>query len=111
MNVNGLDNLSYEQLNQEIRQGGKFVVFEYCISIVILTFKRQSSVYYIRPGESTILKSLPFNLISLIAGWWGFPWGPIYTIDSLLVNLKGGNQVTDRVLDTLNGRPVPIVFP
>ncbi len=111
MSVNGLDNLSYEQLRQEIRQGGKFVVFQYCVSILILTFKRSSGVYYIRPGERTIVKGLRFTLISLVLGWWGFPWGPIYTIESLSINFGGGEDITDRMMDTINGRPVPMIFP
>jgi hypothetical protein len=111
MTVNGLDNVSYEQLSQEIRQGGRFVVFQYCISIVILTFKRPSGIYYIRPGENAKLKGLPFSLISVILGWWGFPWGPIYTIASVASNFGGGEDVTDHVLNTINGRPVPSVFP
>jgi len=32
------------------------------------------------------LQSLPFTLLSLLLGWWGNPWGPIYTIQSLWVN-------------------------
>ena len=111
MTVNGLDNLSYEQLRQEIQQGGRFVVFQYCISIIILTFKRTSGAYYIRPGEGTVVKSLPFTCLSLVLGWWGFPWGPIYTIESITGNIGGGTNVTDHVLDILNGRPVPTIFP
>ena len=28
---------------------------------------------------------------SLFLGWWGFPWGPIRTIHSILINLKAIN--------------------
>jgi hypothetical protein len=29
-----------------------------------------------------------------VAGWWGIPWGPIYTVQSLWVNLRGRHDVT-----------------
>jgi hypothetical protein len=34
---------------------------------------------------------------SLILGWWGFPWGPIYTIKSILLNtkMKKGNHTSE----------------
>src|SRR5437016_2661082 len=98
MAINGLENLSYEQLNQEIRQGGKFVHFAYCISLLVITFKRSSGVYYLGPGESAVVKGLPFTLISLVLGWWGFPWGPIFTVTSLVTNLGGGKDVTMDVM-------------
>lgn len=105
MAINGLDNISYEQLSQEVRQGGKFVHFSYCISLLIITFKRPSGIYYLRPGESAFVKGLPFTVLSLVAGWWGFPWGPIYTIASLATNLGGGADVTMAIMNSFDARP------
>jgi hypothetical protein len=95
----GLENIrSGGQLQQEIQQGGKFVVFQYCISLLVITFKRSSSVYFISHAENAVIKGLPFTFLSLVLGWWGIPWGPIYTIQSLAVNLGGGKDVTREVL-------------
>ncbi len=105
MAINGLDNISYEQLSQEIQRGGKFVYFEYCISLLIITFKRPSSIYYLRPGESALVKGLPFTLVSILLGWWGFPWGPIYTIGSLVANFGGGRDVTMQIMNQFDGKP------
>lgn len=104
MQINGLENISSEQLSQEIMRGGKFVIFEYCVSFLILTLKRPSSVYFIRAGESAVSKSISFTLLSLVLGWWGFPWGPIYTIASLINNFRGGKDVTMEVLNALDGK-------
>lgn len=101
MQIHGLENMSAQQLSHEVMRGGKFVVFEYCISIIILTFKRGSGIYFIRPGESAVGKSISFILISLLLGWWGFPWGPIYTITSLVTNLGGGKDVTMEVMNAI----------
>jgi len=92
-------------------------VFQYAISIVILTFKRASDIYFIRAGEETIGKSLPFTLISLVAGWWGIPWGPIFTVQSMVNNFRGGKNVTKEVVASFNkpaaaatpaARPLPV---
>ena len=98
MEIKGIEGLSFETLNLELQNGAKFLVFEYCFSILIVTFKRPSAVYFVRVGESGFSKGLPYSIISLILGWWGFPWGPIYTIGSLITNLRGGKDVTNEVI-------------
>lgn len=104
MKIVGIEGLSGDQLVAELSRGGKFVVFQYAISIVILTFMRSSNIYFIRPGENGVVKGLPFTLISLMFGWWGIPWGPIRTIQSLVTNLEGGKDVTQEILATLRNR-------
>jgi len=78
----------------ELQQGGKFIVYQYCYSILVMTFKRASDVYYIGPGKSAFLKGLRFTLFSLCFGWWGFPWGVIWTISTITKNCLGGIDVT-----------------
>lgn len=90
------------ELQAELQQGGKFVVFQYCISLLVITFKRSSNVYFISHDQNAVIKGLPFTLLSLVLGWWGIPWGPIYTIQSLWVNFKGGKEVTQEVLATMS---------
>ena len=34
-----------------------------------------------------------FTLLTLVLGWWGIPWGPIYTIGSIYTNFNGGKDV------------------
>jgi hypothetical protein len=104
MQIYGLENISPQQLNQEISRGGKFVVFEYCVSLLIVTLKRPSGIYFIRAGEGTAGKSYTYTLLSVIVGWWGFPWGPIYTIASLATNLGGGKDVTREVINSLHNQ-------
>jgi len=94
MQIKGLENMTDDQINFELQRGARFVVFEYCISIIILTFKRTSAVCFIKQGESAFGRALLYSLISLLFGWWGIPWGPIYTIGSLITNLRGGKDVT-----------------
>lgn len=102
MEIKGLGDMTVEQLGFNVKQGAKFVVFEYCVSIILLTFRRSSCVYYVRPGESVAMKALPYALISLLFGWWGFPWGLIYTPMMLITNLKGGKDVTNEVVAAIS---------
>lgn len=97
----GIDGMSGADLQMELGRGGKFVVFPYCISVVVLTFRRGSNIHFIKGGENAVGKSVPFILLSLFLGWWGIPWGPIHTIGSIVTNLKGGKDVTTDVLASI----------
>jgi hypothetical protein len=101
MKIIGIKNMSDKQLQKELRRGGKFVVYQYCISIVVLTFLRSSDIYFVKAKQSAVVKGLGFSVISFILGWWGFPWGPIYTITSFVTNFGGGKDVTDEVVASL----------
>jgi hypothetical protein len=94
MKILGIDGMSADQLQFEIQRGAKLVCYQYCISIVVMTFRRSSNVYYVPAGESAVSKGLPWTLLSLVAGWWGIPWGPIFTVQSLVTNFKGGKDIT-----------------
>jgi hypothetical protein len=115
--IRGTEGMSASQLNFELQRGGRFVIFQYCMSVIILTFKRSSDVYFIRSGESAVSKSIPFTLVTLVAGWWGIPWGPIFSVQALANNFKGGKDVTKEVVASFNrpaaapqaqARPVPV---
>lgn len=71
---------------------------EYCVSLLIVTLQRASAVHFIRPGEGRIGPGLKYTLISLLAGWWGIPWGPIYTVGACYTNCCGGRDVTEEML-------------
>lgn len=100
--IKGIEGMTDQQLNEELQHGGKFVVYQYCISIIVMTFKRGSDVYFIRSGESAVGKGLKYTVLSLLFGWWGIPWGPIYTIGALITNFSGGKDVTQEVINSIN---------
>jgi len=41
-------------------------------------------------AECAKTAALHATVFSSIAGWWGFPWGPIYTISTAITNIMGG---------------------
>jgi hypothetical protein len=106
LKIIGTDGHSPASLRNEIERGAKFVIYSYNFSLVVMSFKRPSNVCFVGAGQSRVVKGLPFTLISLVFGWWGFPWGIIYTIQSLHTNLSGGKDVTDSILASLAPPPV-----
>ena len=109
MKIRGIENLSTEQINQELQRGARFVVFQYCISVLVMSFKRSSSIYFVPAGQGVAGKAAPFSAISLLLGWWGIPWGPIWTLGTVFRNLRGGVDVTGDVLAAL--RPAAPIAP
>ena len=98
MKIVGTDGMTPEQVQQEVRDGGRFVIYQYCISILIMTFKRGSNIYFLKAGEGTLGKGLGFSALTFLLGWWGIPWGPVYTIQALWKNFSGGLDVTAEVM-------------
>jgi hypothetical protein len=98
MKINGIEGMTNEQIQLQIDRGARFVHFQYCISIIVMTFKRSSDIYFVRAGESAFSKGLGFTMLSAVLGWWGIPWGPISTVQSLWVNHSGGRDITREVI-------------
>ncbi|MES2888516.1 MAG: hypothetical protein V4739_10950 [Pseudomonadota bacterium] len=95
MTIPEIQHMSPTQLRSELQQGAKFVVYQYCISIVVMSFKRSSRVYFIPAQGTRRSRSVAgYCALSLVLGWWGFPWGPIWTFSTLVGNLNGGVDVT-----------------
>ncbi|MFL5342280.1 MAG: hypothetical protein ACJ8F7_19205 [Gemmataceae bacterium] len=103
MRIDGIDNLTAEELEAGLAAGGRFVVYEYCISLVVLTRRCPTAVRYLPPEDWGLVRGLPYVLVSLLLGWWGVPWGIIYTPLTIFTNLCGGHDVTDEVWDRVQG--------
>lgn len=106
MKIVGAEGVSTDQLKFEIQRGAKVVCYQYCVSILVMTFRRSSSLYFIPAGESAVSKGLPWIGLTLVAGWWGIPWGPIFSIQSLVTNFKGGKDITAELTARLS-QPAP----
>ena len=98
-NINGLTD---QDILWEIDNGGRFVFYQYTISIVVMTFKQSSDIYFIRGGQSGLKHSIGFTILTFIMGWWGIPWGPIYTIGALYTNFSGGKDVTQSIVSQIS---------
>lgn len=64
--IRGIEGLKHGELEFELQRGAQFVLFQYCISVVMLTFRRPSDIYFLRAGENPLIEGLPFTLLSLV---------------------------------------------
>jgi hypothetical protein len=57
-----------------------------------LVFFTSKSAGTFRPicGSCSVRAGLPYSFGTLLLGWWGIPWGPIYTVQSINRNFRGG---------------------
>ena len=101
MNIKGAEGLTEYQLMNELKNGGKLVVYQYAASPIYVSLKNHSKTYLIRYGESAFKKGVKYSLFSFVLGWWGFPFGPIYTIASIVTNCKGGIDITQEYIDSV----------
>jgi hypothetical protein len=102
MNIKGIKGLTIAQIQDEVAAGGKFVHFSWCVSLIVFTFRQRSATFFIKSNEAAFVKSLPYTLVSFLLGWWGIPWGFIYTPACLYTNLKGGKNVTAEMMNVLH---------
>jgi hypothetical protein len=86
-----------------LQPGERLVFYEFCISLVLVSVRRPSRVYRLRPGAWGLLPGLPYTVVTLLLGWWGIPWGLIYTPLTLWTNLTGGRILA--ALPSMGTRP------
>jgi len=72
----------------------RVVFYEYCISLIFITLRRPSRLYRLRKTSWGLLPGLRYTLVTLLLGWWGIPFGFIYTPLVLWTNLSGGREIT-----------------
>jgi hypothetical protein len=102
MKVLGIEGLTLRELIDRVKDGSRFVVFDWCVGLGVKSLRLPSAVYFVEPGEPTVRRAAWRCLASLLTGWWSLiPLGPIETIDCLRENLCGGRDITAGVLRTL----------
>src|SRR4051812_27776488 len=101
----GAGGLTVGEVRRGIGEGARFVVYQFCISVVVMTFRNSSAIHFVRDGERKWGPVLAMSGVSLVAGWWGIPWGPIWTVGTIVQNLAGGKDVTENVLLALSAWP------
>jgi len=104
--IKNMEGLTDEQINHELQRGARFVHFQYTVSIIIMTFKRGSDIYFIKSDESSAKYSWKYSLLTFFLGWWGIPFGPIYSVSSLYRNFTGGKDITQEVLNHFNASQI-----
>lgn len=101
--VSGTEGMSIQQIEDDVLRGGRFRIFRYNFSLIVISFQRSSGIYYIRAGHGPGAHAWPWTLLSLVVGWWGIPWGIFFTIQTLYTNCMGGKDVTSELLASVVG--------
>lgn len=68
----------------------RYLIFYNTISLIFFTSKSpKQGIFCPKCGSRDLIKS---SLVNMFLGWWGIPWGPIYTLKSLFVNATKGSK-------------------
>lgn len=106
--IHGTEGMSPAQIRHELQNGARCVAYGYCISILVMSFKRSSGLRLLRAGEADWGRRVGYSTLSLVAGLWGIPWGPIWTVSTIFTNLGGGRDVSAELLSALAAHePMP----
>jgi hypothetical protein len=75
--------------------------FGVCMSALVVSFRTRSR-HLIVGHDAVALTGIVSTVASLLLGWWGIPWGPVYTVMVAARNLRGGSrQTVGELLDQL----------
>ncbi len=100
--IYGLEELSYDELQMQLRNGSRFVCYSIVISAAIITSRNSTEIYLVRPDRNSPAARWASTFFTFIFGWWGFPYGIIYTPQALVRNCKGGIDRTNEVVEILD---------
>lgn len=104
LNLGGGRALFPEEIRTRVAAGARLVRFEFCLSALFFTVRRQSPVYLTESWQDRYLRGIWYSLTALVLGPWGVPWGLIWTPWAVWVNLTGGVDETEAVLAWLDAR-------
>jgi len=93
-----------EEIRTRVADGARLVRFEFCVSALVFTIRRQSPVYLTSSWQERYLRGIWYSLVAVLLGPWGVPWGLIWTPKAVWMNLTGGIDATDEVLAWLDSR-------
>lgn len=71
----------------------RYVIFWYVISVILVTHRRTMQGVFCPSCAAN--KAVECSAITWLLGWWGFPWGPLWTLGALYRNLLNGTQPAD----------------
>lgn len=86
-------------LVHDVLAGTRFVTYPFVVSILILSFNRNmGGVHAVASGRWPTSPMLGATIVSTLFGWWGFPWGIVWTPISLFHLWNGGRDATKDLL-------------
>lgn len=84
---------------QAVMSGVRFKIVPYVFSVVIMSFRRNmGGIQPVSTGSWPVGSVIGAVIITMLFGWWGFPWGIIWSIPVLFQLWNGGRDVTSQML-------------
>jgi hypothetical protein len=110
--VAGFVHLTAEEVRTRIDAGWRCTRFECCVSVFVASSRLQSRVYLTENWQERYLRGLGYTALTLLFGPWGAPWGLVWTVRAIWINLIGGCDVTLQIRDlcgngTTSGEEMP----
>lgn len=91
--------------NNKITLKTEVTQYQGCVSFFVFTSRFRSRFFIV--GHGSVLEWLMFSGITFMFGWWGIPWGIIFTPQALYRNLRGGyRQSVSTILDNIDAEIV-----
>lgn len=95
----------YTSIAEAVTDGTRFIVIPFVFSIIIVSFRRHlGGVYRVHDHEFPISKLFLATLITMLFGWWGIPFGIIWSVISMFQLWNGGKDVTLEILQDEVGK-------
>ena len=82
------DGLEYDGVL--VTEETEVVSYRWTVSLLVMTLNGETKH---RPVDRDSGATLP-TFMTILLGWWGFPWGPINSIGTILHNIAGGERST-----------------
>ena len=79
--------------NIPVKYDSEITQYYFCVSFLIATFK-QPTGFLFDDSSNKLFANFVTTTLTLVMGWWGFPWGPIYTVQTIFRNLRGGTKTS-----------------
>ena len=102
--VAGTEGMSIQQIEDDVLRGGRFRVFLWNFSVIVMSFQRSSALRYYRSNQSCGAAAWGWTLLSSVIGWWGIPWGIFFTFHTIYRNCMGGKDLTPEILAAFVGQ-------
>ncbi|MDB6078073.1 MAG: hypothetical protein JWO82_1820 [Akkermansiaceae bacterium] len=89
-----------------VREGQRFYVVPYVYSLVFMTSRKNmgEGVYTVTEGNWPTGEMVRAALVTGLFGWWGIPWGFIWSVPTLIRLWGGGRDLTPAMLKEAVGK-------
>lgn len=78
----------------EITPASKLVRYTFVVSLAVITHRSESRYYFEDMEKSKASMAKLFSTLgTLLFGWWGLPWGPIWTIKAVIDNMADSDEI------------------